>query len=127
MIQKLFAALLLLPVSIGAYAEAGIRFPGAFDDVRSSETGNCYGIDVLVWQLPGQQVPGLLSVEDGLCGDPPCAVLTGTIDEDKITFETATSLYGEQYSFSGQYTRHAVSGLLNGSERKTLGAGVIRP
>ena len=113
---NLLVTFLVLPVSFCAYAEDNFNFLGAFDNVQSSETGHCYGMDVLVWELADKQVIGLLSVEDGLCGDPSCSFLSGTINDDEITFQTSTSVYGEQYLFNGKLTSKAMSGLLNGSK-----------
>ncbi len=124
---KLLVTFLVLPVSICASAEGDFNFLGAFDNVQSSETGHCYGIDVLVWELSDKQIIGLLSVEDGLCGDPPCSALIGTINDDKITFETSTSIYGEQYLFSGKFTSNEISGLLNGNETNLVANSYASP
>lgn len=120
---KLLTTFLLLPVSFCACAEDNFNFLGAFDNVQSSEAGHCYGIDVLVWELTDKQVIGLLSIADGLCGDPPCSVFAGAINDDKITFRTSTSINGEQYLFNGQFTRNEMSGSLNG-KKTTLAANL---
>lgn len=121
MALKYFTALLILPLGLGVNAQDGFEFLGGFDNVQASQTGHCQGISVLIWASRAQQVVGLLSVESGLCGDPPCAIFQGTIGNNNISFETSAPIYDQRYRFTGEITPTALSGSLNG-EQTVLGS-----
>ncbi len=99
-----------------ADAEDVFKYMGSFDNVKSTDTGHCYGTSVLLWEINNKNVIGLLNVDMGLCGDPPCSFLKGKIDNNKITFYTSVPIYNEFYSFDGVVTKTSLSGLMNGTD-----------
>ena len=105
-----------MPSSNVSEAETVFRYLGTYDNVRSSDTGHCYGTSVRLWELNNKEVVGLLNISMGLCGDPPCSFLNGTVVNDKLAFESSAPVYNELYSFDGNITKTSLSGLLNGSK-----------
>jgi len=104
----------MLLFSVASSADGKFKFLGSFDNVESNDTGHCYGISILVWELDDMKTIGLLNVDMGLCGDSPCSIFVGTIANEKITFETSAPIYDELYFFEGHISKTKLSGSLNG-------------
>ena len=111
----LLTIILIIPFSNALGVEEVFKYMGSYDNVKSTDTGHCYGASVLIWEKNNKNIVGLLNIDMGLCGDPPCSILNGTIDNDKLKFITSVPIYNELYSFDGKITKTALSGLLNGS------------
>ena len=112
---NMLTILLFLSLSNIVRAEEVFKYLGTYDNVKSTDTGHCYGTSVSIWELNDKKVIGLLNVDLGLCGDPPCSILKGAIDNNKISFKTSVPIYNELYSFNGDITTSNLSGSLNGS------------
>lgn len=94
------------------------RALGRFDDVRVtvSEEPHCYGSSLKLWQHRDQLI-GLLNVHQGLCGDPPCGVLTNITfnrGTGRLSFSATTRATATPLMFSGLLRRDDVLGQMNG-------------
>ena len=109
---RLFVTTILL-LAASSTAGQDLKSLGSFDNVRTTESGHCYGYSLELWQH-GKKIMGLMNVHDGLCGDPPCGIL------QEVTFDRGTgrlhfrSAAGLEYRFDGVLRRDDVFGRLNG-------------
>lgn len=94
-------------------AEDKFVYLGTYNNVRSTDTGHCYGTSVLLWEMNDKKVIGLLNTDMGLCGDPSCSILNGKIENRKLSFNTTVPVYEQLYSFDGDITKDKITGLLN--------------
>ena len=106
---------IVLSFSPSVGSEESFKYLGTFDNVKSTNTGHCYGASVSIWDLGDKNIIGLLNIDMGLCGDPLCSILNGTIDNNKIKFKTSVPIYNELYVFDGYIAKKELSGSLNGS------------
>lgn len=99
----------------GAQADE-FRFLGHFDDVTSGDGGeHCAGYGLGLWRHDDRLL-GLFDVHQGLCGDPPCAVLReAALDPATGRLTFAAVVRDEQFAFHGQLSHAGVVGLLNGA------------
>jgi|GEM_PF-4326235 len=111
--KSLLKILLILLVSNTALSEEKFNHLGSFKNIRATDTGHCYGTSISIWELNDKKIIGLLSVHTGLCGDPPCSILQGSIKINEISFKTNYPIYNVHYSFSGKITNDELSGQLN--------------
>ncbi len=105
--------LLLLSISSVASAEDSLRFLGSYDNVESSTGEHCNGTSISLWQINDGQIIGLLDIHSGLCGDPPCSILRGSINSNSVSFNTSVPVYNELYSFTGKIINTELTGSLN--------------
>ena len=83
---------------------------GSFRNVRasSSEDPHCYGWSLELWRYNGKLL-GLLDRHYGLCGDPPCEVVS-EVSHDPKTGRLSFSAFGSR--FVGTLKRNEVAGKL---------------
>jgi len=89
---------------------------GSFDNVRASqsEDPHCYGHSLTLW-AHGNRVIGLLDVHGGLCGDPPCTVLSDVSFQRGTGRLSFSAVIDTQLRFEGTLRRDDVLGRLNGT------------
>ena len=114
-------------VSMPLYVTAFERFTyiGSYDNVTSETGEHCYGTDVMLWRGDNSEVVGLFSQHAGLCGDPSCSIVRGSIKDNSLSFVASKSIYGALYSFQGAVTKDVLTGELNtiNTTLKANGAG----
>lgn len=103
----------LLFASRSGFPAESLTVMGSFDDVRSTETGHCYGKSVSLWKFKTGDIVGLLDVHEGLCGDPACSVLTGAVNDHGLSFKTLSPIYSQSYTFDGKIEGQNLVGKLN--------------
>ncbi len=86
---------------------------GTYDNVKSTSTGHCYGTSISMWQLENNNVIGLLDTHAGLCGVPPCSILTGSMKNDTVSFKTSAPVYDKLFSYIGRINDTDLNGQLN--------------
>lgn len=116
--KYILATLLILLITNIALGEEKLTHLGNFVGVRSTDTGHCYGTSISLWELKNNQLVGLLDVHAGLCGDPPCSIIQGSIKNNTVSFKTNVPIYDKLYSFSGKISNNELFGQLN--NEKTL-------
>lgn len=105
-----------------------IEHLGSFQNVVSGDEGeHCAGYSLAIW-THRKRMFGLLDVHAGLCGDPPCGVITEfRHDPVKDIFSFTASIRNQAYRFKGHIKSGMVSGTINGKnvrlsrERETGG------
>lgn len=107
---------MLLLTANKIFAEESFKFIGSFSNVKATETGHCYGEGVSVWEVENKKIIGLLHIAQGLCGDPACSVLEGNAGNEKITFKSIKTIYGQSYAFEGKVTGAFLNGTLNNNK-----------
>lgn len=112
-------------VPLYVMASENFTYIGSYDNVTSETGEHCYGTDVMLWRENDSEIIGLLSQHVGLCGDPSCSIVRGSIKEKSLSFETSKPIYGGFYSFEGVATKDALVGKLNTiiTRLKVNGAG----
>lgn len=117
--RAVMAAVWILACCGADAAAQGLTPVGSYANVRTSNaTGepHCYGYSIELWTLDGGPSIGLLDRHDGLCGDPPCEVLTDvSLDRKSGVFVFAA--FGVR--FVGRLTSKTVEGTF-GNERLRL-------
>lgn len=93
-----------------------LEYVGNYRDIRASDTSHCYGFDLMLWKESEQRVVGLFTRYAGPCADASCSVVTGTIHEPAISFETREKVNGEVHRFVGEVNHEAIFGTLNSSQ-----------
>jgi hypothetical protein len=112
--RNILLAIGLMITLFGAQgAEDKFTYLGTYDNVRSTDTGHCYGTSILLWEMNDEKIIGLLNSDMGLCGDPPCSILNGKIVNGKLSFNTTVPVYEQLYSFEGNIEKTQITGLLN--------------
>ncbi len=97
-------------------AQAALQFLGTYDNVSSSASGHCYGTSVSLWQINNSEIIGMLDVHAGLCGDPPCSLLKGNINNNIVSVKTTAPVYNKHYLFTGYIINSQLTGMLNKSK-----------
>lgn len=124
----------VLVVACGSVLGAGPAFGplGSFDHVVTPDDGeHCAGDSLDLWNADGRVI-GLLHRHQGLCGDPPCAVLDEvSLDRDTGRLAFEASVAGERLRFKGRLQGDHVAGTLNGAplqmDREAPVAGSFAP
>jgi len=111
--NHLLIILLSLSLSSIAIADELFKKLGSYDNVKASKTGHCYGTSISLWKVKEDKIIGLLNIHSGLCGDPPCSVVQGSIKNNIILFNTTMPIYDKLYSFTGNISNNELSGSLN--------------
>jgi hypothetical protein len=89
-----------------------IEYIGTYEKVESATGEHCSGYRIDLWRHEGKLF-GLLHHHRGLCGDPPCGVLTAIQHDSRngaFSFEANT---GEsEFYFSGKHGLDSLTGTL---------------
>ena len=103
-----------LLIAVAASAQ-DLRHLGDFGNVSSNDGGeHCAGYSLGLWRY-GDQLLGLLDLHQGLCGDPPCAVIRdATLDTKTGRLEFWSTINDRKIQFEGTMTTGAIDGALNG-------------
>jgi hypothetical protein len=107
--------ILLLLMQAAATSAQDLQHLGDFHNVSSKDGGeHCAGYSLGLWKYR-DQIIGLLDVQQGLCGDPPCGVIQDAKLHPKTGRLEFWSLINDQrIQFDGTMTRARIDGVFNG-------------
>ncbi len=111
--KKTLTILIVIFIAGNAYAEDNFKLIGKYSNVKATETGHCYGEVIDIWAEGDNKLIGLIHIAQGLCGDPACSVITGSINDSQLFFNALVPVYNEEYSFSGTIINGLLTGNLN--------------
>jgi hypothetical protein len=91
-----------------------LQHVGNFHNVSSRDGGeHCAGYSLGLWKYR-ERLLGLLDVHQGLCGDPPCAVIRDAkLDMRTGSLEFWSLIDGQKIHFEGALTHEAIDGMFN--------------
>ena len=121
MTRSVLIATFFLLQAVAATSDQDLQHVGDFHNVSSNDGGeHCAGYSLGLWKY-GDHLLGLLDVHQGLCGDPPCAVIRDVkLDSRTGRLEFWSSINDQKIQFEGTMTAGTIDGAFNG-ERARLG------